>query len=92
VRLSTTLAVTFPLAIITVLLVRLVYLSHQRKSVTGEEGMLGLEAVATTDIHEEGKVMVRGEYWNASSEKLIPAGAKVRVVKVDGLKVEVEQL
>jgi membrane-bound serine protease (ClpP class) len=92
IRLSTTLAVTFPLAIITVLLVRLVYLSHQRKSVTGEEGMVGLEAVATTDIHEDGKVMVRGEYWNASSEKLIPKGSKVRVLKVEGLKLEVEQL
>jgi hypothetical protein len=31
------LAVTFPLAAITVFLVRLVYLSHKRKSVTGEE-------------------------------------------------------
>jgi membrane-bound serine protease (ClpP class) len=92
VRLSTTLAVTFPLAIITVLLVRLVYLSHQRKSVTGEEGMLGMEGSATTDIHEDGKVMLRGEYWNASSSKLIPAGSRVRVVRVEGLKVEVEQL
>jgi membrane-bound serine protease (ClpP class) len=91
VRLSTTLAVTFPLALITVLLVRLVYLSHKRKSVTGEEGMLGEAGVATTDIHEDGKVMVHGEYWNASSSQLIPAGSRVRVVKIEGLKVEVER-
>jgi membrane-bound serine protease (ClpP class) len=92
IRLSTTLAVTFPIAIITVFLVRLVYVSHKRKSVTGEEGMLGEEGVATTDIHEEGKVLVRGEYWNAWSTQVIPAGARVRVVRLQGLKVEVEPL
>src|SRR5262249_10550215 len=60
VRLSTTLAVTFPLAIITVVLVRLVFLSYRRKAVTGEEGMLGEAGVAQTDIFDEGKVFVRG--------------------------------
>jgi membrane-bound serine protease (ClpP class) len=92
VRLSTTLIVTFPIALITVALVRLVYLSRKRKSVTGEEGMVGEAGVARTDIHGEGKVWVHGEYWNASSERPIPAGANVRVIKVQGLKVEVEQL
>ena len=92
VRLSTTLAVTFPIAIITVLLVRLVYISYRRKSVTGEEGMLGEAGVAKTDILSDGKVLVHGEYWNASSMQRIPAGARVRVVRVEGLKVEVEPL
>ena len=92
VRLSTTLAVTFPIAIITVLLVRLVYISYRRKSVTGEEGMLGEAGVAKTDILNDGKVLVHGEYWNASSMQRIPAGARVRVVRVEGLKVEVEPL
>ena len=92
VRFSTTLIVTFPIALITVFLVRLVYLSRKRKSVSGEEGMIGEAGVAKTDIHREGKVLVHGEYWNASSEALIPAGAPVRVVKVQGLKVEVEPL
>src|SRR5207249_2247045 len=92
VRLSTTLIVTFPIALITVALVRLVYLSRKRKSVTGEEGMIGESGVARTEIHGEGKVWVHGEYWNASSATPIPAGANVRVIKVQGLKVEVEQL
>jgi membrane-bound serine protease (ClpP class) len=94
IRLSTTLAVTFPIAAITVFLVRLVYLSHRRKSVTGEEGMLGEAGIAKTDIHAEGKVFVHGEYWNASSDAPIPAGSRIRVVKVEveGLRVEVEQL
>jgi membrane-bound serine protease (ClpP class) len=92
VRLSTALAVTFPIAVITVVLVRLVYLSSRRKSVTGEEGMLGKSGVAKTDIYNEGRVFVHGEYWNASSDRPIAAGSRVRVVKVEGLKVEVEQL
>jgi membrane-bound serine protease (ClpP class) len=92
VHLSTTLAVTFPIAIIIVVLVRLVVISYRRKAVTGEEGMLGEAGVAQTDIFDGGKVFVRGEYWNASSPHLIPAGSRVRVVKVEGLKVEVEPL
>jgi len=89
---STTLAVAIPLAAITVLLVRLVYLSHRKKSITGEEGMIGEEGTAKTEIHMEGKVLVHGEYWNASSNRPIPAGARVRVVRVQGLKVEVEPI
>src|SRR5207248_10171654 len=38
IRLSTTLAVTLPVALITVVLVRLVYLSPRRKATTGEAG------------------------------------------------------
>jgi len=90
IQLATTLAVAIPLAFITVFLVRLVYLSHQRKSVTGEEGMIGELGVAKSDIHNDGKVLVHGEYWNAYSEKPIPAGSRVRVVEVHGLRIKVE--
>jgi len=34
---------------------------------------------------------VHGETWNASSSSPISEGAEVRVVKVQGLKVEVEE-
>jgi membrane-bound serine protease (ClpP class) len=91
VRLSTTLVVAFPVALITIVLVRLVYLSHRRKSTVGEEGMFGETGIAKTDIHTEGKVFVHGEYWNAFSDRPIPSGARVRVTKVHGLKIEVEQ-
>jgi membrane-bound serine protease (ClpP class) len=90
IRFSTTLAVALPVGVITVILVRLVYLSHHRKSITGEEGMIGEQGIAKTEIHSDGKVFVHGEYWNASSDRPIPAGARVRVVRVQGLKIEVE--
>jgi membrane-bound serine protease (ClpP class) len=90
VRLSTTLAVAFPVALITILLVRLVYLSQRTKSIVGEQAMVGEVGVATTDIYSVGKILVHGEYWNAASERPIPAGARVRIIKAHGLKVEVE--
>jgi membrane-bound serine protease (ClpP class) len=92
IQLSTALAVTIPVAVITVFLVRLVYLSYQKKSIAGTEGMIGEEGIAKSDINPEGRVLVHGEYWNAQSEKPIPAGSRVRVTKVTGLKLEVEQL
>jgi membrane-bound serine protease (ClpP class) len=92
VQLSTALAVTIPVAIITVFLVRLVYLSHNRKSIVGAESMIGEEGIAKGDIDPDGWVLVHGETWNASSEKPIPAGSKIRVTKVHGLKVDVEKL
>src|SRR5215471_14624100 len=92
IRFSTTLAVAIPLAAITVFLVRLVYLSHRKKSISGAQGMIGEEGTAKTDVHNEGKVLVHGEYWNASSKRPIPAGTRVRVVRVQGLKIEVEPI
>jgi membrane-bound serine protease (ClpP class) len=90
IRLSTTLGVTIPVALITVFLVRLVLLSHRRKAVTGEQGMIGEVGVAVSGIHDNGKVLVHGEYWNASSTAPISAGERIRVVNVHGLKVKVE--
>ena len=57
----------------------------------GGEGMVGEEGIAQTPIRNEGKVLVHGEYWNAFSENPIEAGARVRVVELQGLRVRVEQ-
>jgi membrane-bound serine protease (ClpP class) len=92
IRFATVAGLTLPFAVITIVLVRLVLLSYRRKSIVGEEGMIGEIGVAKTDIQNEGKVLVHGEYWNASSGRPIPAGSRVRVTKVDGLRIEVEQM
>jgi len=90
VQLGTVLALALPMALITVFLVRLVFLSQRKKSATGKSGMIGELGTAVTDIHEAGKVMVHGEYWSAHSGIPIAQGRKVRVVRVEGLSVEVE--
>jgi membrane-bound serine protease (ClpP class) len=91
ISLATILAVTFPLAAITIFLVRLVALSHRRKTITGDEGMIGEVGVARSDVFREGTVFVHGELWKAHSREPIQSGAAVRVVKTQGLEVEVEK-
>ncbi len=56
----------------------------------GKEGLIGQEGRAVTDILEDGKVMIHGEYWSAFSDKPIAKGSQVRVIRVDHLIVKVE--
>lgn len=63
-----------------------------RPKQTGAEGMVGRYGIAVNDIHEGGKVIVEGEYWDAMSDVLIKAGSRIRVVGMDNLKIKVEQV
>ena len=58
----------------------------------GQEGMKGEEGLAITDIHAEGKVLIHGEHWNAISDVPITRGARIRVIRVEQLKVRVETI
>jgi membrane-bound serine protease (ClpP class) len=66
--------------------------AQMRKHFTGVEAMTGTEAEVVTDIDNEGKVFLKGEYWKATSEKPIKKGAKVKVIKVEGLSLIVEEI
>ena len=65
--------------------------AHRQKPLTGIEGMLGEEGIADTDIMPEGKVVLRGEYWNATGTEPITKGEKVQVVAVKGLQLTVKK-
>ena len=65
--------------------------AHREKPISGREAMLGEHGVAQTDIAPEGKVMLRGEYWNAVSAEPIAKGEKVEVVALDGLRLTVRK-
>jgi len=78
-------------ALLFIITVSLAVRVHREKADTGKEGMLGLEGEAKTDIHSDGQVFVRGEYWNAWSDELIKKGERVRVEAVNGLKVKVRK-
>jgi membrane-bound serine protease (ClpP class) len=88
------LAATLPFAFLTVFLMRLVLKSRRWKTATGKEEMLGEEGVVTSALSAggEGMIRVHGELWRAASREDIPTGAKVRVLRVDGLRLEVEPL
>jgi membrane-bound serine protease (ClpP class) len=88
------LGATLPAAFLTVFLMRLVLKSRKWKTATGKEELLGEEGIVTIALPENGEGMIRvhGELWRANSQKSIPVGAKVRVLQVDGLKLDVEPL
>ena len=66
--------------------------AYRQKPITGKEGMLGERGIAVTDLAPEGKVLVRGEYWNATSSERIAKGKKVEVTAVEGLRVTVKKV
>ena len=63
-----------------------------RKPVSGQEGMLGAIGTAKERLDPTGTVFVQGTLWSARSTVPIEAGATVRVVRVEGLKLTVEQV
>jgi membrane-bound serine protease (ClpP class) len=71
---------------------RLALAAQTQPPATGVEGLIGLEGRTRTELVPDnpGQIDVRGEIWRAYSRKPMPAGARVRVVDVDGLTLIVE--
>jgi len=90
IHLLTALSVSIPFAAITMFLVTLAVRARRNKVVTGSTGMIGEIGVSQTALEPEGQVLVRGEYWDAIASAKLPAGARVRVTNVAGLKLVVE--
>jgi len=66
--------------------------AQMRKVQTGRERLMGAVGVARTDLAPSGTVFVEGELWSAeSADGVIPAGRRVRVVRVRGLHLDVRQ-
>jgi membrane-bound serine protease (ClpP class) len=86
-------AAVLPFAFLSVFLMRLVLKSRQWKTATGKEELVGEEGTVTVPLSGgEGMIRVHGELWRASSRENVQAGAKVRVLRVNGLKLDVEPL
>jgi len=92
VSLGVALAVTLPFAFITMFLMQLVLKSRSWKSATGREELLASQGVVTSAIPEgaEGMIRVHGELWRAASSCSISVGTRVRVLRVEGLRMFVE--
>jgi membrane-bound serine protease (ClpP class) len=64
--------------------------AQKRKVQTGREGLVGAVGVVRSDLTPQGTVFVQGELWTAeTADGVIPAGARVRVTRVDGLRLRV---
>ncbi len=68
----------------------LVFKSQLLKPLTGAKGLVGEIGIVKKDLMPAGKVFVHGELWNATAKDTIQEGAKVRVVDVVNLVLEVE--
>ena len=83
-------AITLPFALLSVFLLQLAIRSFRFKVATGSEAMVGEIGEARTALGPTGSVFVHGELWNARSALRVVAGQRVRVLAVDGMRLEVE--
>ena len=75
-----------------IVIILLAVKAQMRKHYSGTEAMIGGRGEAVTDVHGAGKVFFQGEYWTARSDREILKGAGVRIIKVEGLKLVVEEI
>ena len=68
----------------------LVFKAQVSKPATGSAGLVGEIGVVRKALTPEGKVFVHGELWNARAKTSIDKDAKVRIVRVINLVLEVE--
>jgi membrane-bound serine protease (ClpP class) len=90
IRVSTAFTVALPFAVVTLFLVSLAVRARAQKVMTGMTAIENTVGVALTALSPTGKVLVRGEYWNAVSATPIAPGVSVRVIDVEGLTLKVE--
>jgi membrane-bound ClpP family serine protease len=71
---------------------KLILADFRRKPVTGHEGMIGMEAIATKRLKPTGTVAVLGEYWKAVSlNGNAEVEETVEIVAVDRLLLRVRR-
>jgi len=80
---------TIPFAILAVIVMRLALRTFTMKPSTGNAQLVGQIGEMREPVDGTGMVFVGGELWRARAEQQIPTGSKVRVVRVDGLTLEV---
>lgn len=64
-----------------------------KKEKTNFDRIIGMKGVVTEDIEElkVGEVKVDGKHWSAISEQSLQKGEKVKILKINGVKLEVER-
>jgi len=88
------LAVVLPTAVVVafvvIFLLTRILRSRREKPITGAEGLVGEIGEAVGALGPDGKAFVHGEFWDATSRAAVAAGARVRVLRVDGKRLVVE--
>lgn len=63
-----------------------------KRPTTGMEGLVGEIGWAETNLSPEGKVLIHGEFWNATCDQYIEKGNKVEVIGMENLKLKVKKM
>jgi len=64
--------------------------ARRRPVVSGKEELIGRTAEATTSFKNEGRVRVRGEDWQARTQRPVQRGQRVRIIAIEGLTLIIE--
>jgi membrane-bound serine protease (ClpP class) len=62
-----------------------------RRQTAGVGELIGMQGRAVEPLAPEGRVFVRGEYWNVRSEEPVAAGEPVEVLAVEGMRLRVRR-
>jgi membrane-bound serine protease (ClpP class) len=90
VSLGVALGFTVPFAVLAVFVMRLAMRTFAMKQSMGSSELVGRTGEVREAVEGTGMVFVRGELWRARSAAKLPVGSKIRVLRVDGLVLEVE--
>jgi membrane-bound ClpP family serine protease len=92
VHLPLTIYIVVMLVLVTkdVIVVKLIWNIVIRQPQIGKEALIGKTGIAYTDMDSYGIVQIDNELWKAETAIPINKGEKVRVLKMDGLFLQVE--
>jgi membrane-bound serine protease (ClpP class) len=65
--------------------------TFMRKQTAGVSELIGQVGRAATPLAPDGRVFVRGEYWNAKSDEPITADEPVEITAVEGMRLRVRR-
>lgn len=91
VHLQTALGAGLGFGLITVFLTTIAVRARRNKVQTGNEALLGSQAIVQSELNPDGQVLVRGELWQAHADHRIPVGESVRIRAREGLLLQVER-
>jgi len=74
-----------------ILAIYLAVKAQRRKPATGKEGLLGSTGIVKSKIDPQGKVFIHGEYWDATSNEMIPEDTQVEVIEVKDIGIKVKK-
>jgi membrane-bound serine protease (ClpP class) len=83
-------AMAFLGALVLVAIVYFAMRARRQPQVSGDLAMLHEPAEAIEPFEREGMVRVRGELWRATSSQPVRAGERLKIVRIDGLTLQVE--